>query len=210
MKGTARYSVEIMLLILFFWRILEPSYNMIPLSPDSLKANKKHVLEESFYSALKSNHFWAWEGGCFSHLVECQTHCPVKLRTWLDGAGTRLLAGKRPAQAVLTNSVQPVQPHIRLSLHISGERNPPQPPLLRHWLRTGRGRRAEGGPHAGVRADKAPLGWGLLPAACREELDSGSRTTGSRCPLGRCSTPCHAVWFPRPWAWTDGSGDPPG
>lgn len=54
MKGTSRYSVEIMLLILFFWRILEPSYNMIPLSPDSLKANKKHVLEESFYSALKS------------------------------------------------------------------------------------------------------------------------------------------------------------
>lgn len=81
MKGTARYSVEIMLLILFSWRILEPSYNMIPLSPDSLKANKKHVLEESFYSALKSNHFWAWEGGCFSHLVECQTHCPLKLRT---------------------------------------------------------------------------------------------------------------------------------
>ena len=46
MKGTSRYAVEIVLLILFFWRILEPLYNMTPLSPDSWKANKKHVLEE--------------------------------------------------------------------------------------------------------------------------------------------------------------------
>ena len=165
MKGTSRYSVEIMLLILFFWRILEPLYNMIPLSPDSWKANKKHVPEETFYCALKSSRFWGPEEGCFDHLVECWAHHPVKLWTQLGGAGMRLLAAKHPAQAVLTNPVQPLQLHIRLSLHISGERNPQQPPLLGHWLRTGRGKRAEGGPHAGVCADKAPLGVGAPPSS---------------------------------------------
>ena len=165
MKGTSRSSVEIMLLILFFWRILEPLYNMTPLSPDSWKANKKHVLEESFYSALKSSRFWGQDGGCFDDLVECWAHRAVKLWTQLGSAGTRFLAGKHSAQAVLTNPVQPLQPHIRRSLHISGERNSLQPPLLGHRLRTRRQKRAEGGPHAGVRADKAPLRVGAPPSS---------------------------------------------
>ena len=140
MKGTSCYSfVEITLLILFFWRILEPSYNKIPVSPGSMKANKKHVLEESFYSAPKSNHFWGWEGGCFGRLIVLDTLSSEAV----DKAGRcwdAITGWKASAQAVLPNSVQPLQ------LHISGDRDPLQPSS---WGIGSGLKRAEGGPHAG-------------------------------------------------------------
>ena len=99
---------------------------MIPVSPDSLEGNKKHALEESFYSALKSNHFGGWEGGCLSRLVEGWTHYPAdavseagccwEAVNWLERVQPGLSSRRTFCAAFTATSVRP------LASHPSGER----------------------------------------------------------------------------------------
>lgn len=133
----------------FFWRILEALYNDSCLSR-LLGRQKKHALEESFYSALKPNHFGGWEGGCLSCLVESWTHYPVdavseagcfwEAVNWLERVQPGLSSRRKFCADFMATSVRP------LASHPSGERT-----LHGHlswasaqnWKRAeGRGRRA--------------------------------------------------------------------